>query len=238
MRHTLFISDLHLEPQRPDISAGFFRFLQTQATQADALYILGDLFEAWIGDDAESEFTQQVQAALAELKIPVYLMRGNRDFLLGQTFARAAHCELLADPCKISLYGQDITLSHGDMLCTLDKKHQRFRKYAHNPQYNRLFLALPLSFRQWLARKIRHVSRSHTRKTAYEIMDVTVEAVDNLMRQQQTRLLIHGHTHRPAIHSIDSDRHRIVLGDWHQQGSALIYYENHRYELLAFSYLK
>ena len=233
MRHTLFISDIHLEPQRPDITAGFEYFLKTQAVNADALYILGDLFEAWIGDDAQSAFTRQIQGALAELKIPVYLMRGNRDFLLGQAFARETNCELLTDPYKIKLYGQDIILSHGDMLCTLDKKHQRFRKYAHNPQYNRFFLMLPLQFRLWLARKIRHASRNHTRNTAYTIMDVTAEAVDQLMQQHQVKLLIHGHTHRPAIHALNSDHYRIVLGDWDKQVSALKFYENGSYELLA-----
>lgn len=237
MHHTLFISDLHLEPQRPDISAAFEHFLKTQAVHADALYILGDLFEAWIGDDVQSEFTLRIQQAIAALKIPVFLMRGNRDFLLGQDFAKAANCKLLEDPSRITLYGQTVILSHGDMLCTLDQKHQKFRKYAHNPRYNRFFLALPRWFRQWLARKIRQASRNHTRSTAYNIMDVTSDAVNRLMEQQQGKLLIHGHTHRPAIHPLSSDQYRIVLGDWHQRGSVLKFSENGNYKLLAFKFL-
>lgn len=235
MHYTLFISDLHLEPQRPDITAWFLHFLQTKAKTADALYILGDLFEVWIGDDAQSDFSRQIQQALAQLTIPIYLMRGNRDFLLGERFAHQAHCTLLTDPKKIKLYDRDVVLSHGDMLCTLDKKHQSFRKYAHNPSYNRFFLYLPLFFRHWLAKKIRRLSQKHTGQTAYDIMDVTETAVEDLLREQQSQLLIHGHTHRPAIHKLNQDKWRIVLGDWHQQGSALVYYEDGSYELVNFS---
>jgi UDP-2,3-diacylglucosamine hydrolase len=155
MRHTLFISDLHLEPKRPDITRCFFNFLQNQAPQADALYILGDFFEVWIGDDEDTIFHRSIIAALKQLTdsgLSVYFMRGNRDFLIGQAFIRATGCHLLSDPTRIQLYGKDVLLAHGDALCTADHKHQNFRKYAQNPAYNRFFLWLPLFIRRAISR--------------------------------------------------------------------------------------
>jgi UDP-2,3-diacylglucosamine hydrolase len=230
LHHTLFISDLHLEPNRPDITACFLRFLKENVNSADALYILGDLFEAWIGDDVPSEFNRSIENALAEIKIPVYFMHGNRDFLIGKQFAKHANCTLLPDPYVLTLYDKKIVLTHGDMLCTDDKKHQQFRKYAHNPKYYRFFLMLPWPFRQWIARKIRNKSRQHTQRIAYEVMDVNHNAVNDLIHDTKTKQIIHGHTHRPNIHHYNGFT-RIVLGDWHNNGSVLIYKENGEFEL-------
>lgn len=235
MHYTLFISDLHLQSQRADITALLEKFLHTHAGKADALYILGDLFEAWIGDDAQTDFTRQIQASLAALQIPVYFMRGNRDFLIGEQFARQSNCHLLEDPCNITVYDKPVALSHGDILCTQDRRHQLFRKFAHNPKLNRFYLYLPVTLRRWLAEKIRKASRKHTKTTAYEIMDVVPEAVQGLLAQKKAQLLIHGHTHRPAIHQQDANSVRIVLGDWHKKGSALFYYEDGSYQLTSFT---
>jgi UDP-2,3-diacylglucosamine hydrolase len=237
VNHTLFISDLHLEPERPDITTNFLSFLKNQAPKSDALYILGDLFEVWVGDDHLSEFNQSIINALRNLSdsgLPIYFMRGNRDFLISETFIKASGCRFLEDPTKINLYGTPILLTHGDLLCTDDYKHQAFRKYTQNPKFHRYFLALPLSLRLWIAKIIRRSSKKHTRTISYAHLDVTQQAVDKLMSQYNVRLLIHGHTHRPAIHVLNHGSHRIVLGDWHQHGSALVYDETGDYELIYF----
>lgn len=233
LNHTLFISDLHLELDRPDITAAFLAFLTHIAPHADALYILGDLFESWVGDDAACDFSRSITQALQQLHIPVYVMRGNRDFLLGETFAAAAGCQLLPDPSRIQLYGQDVVLTHGDALCTEDRKHQWFRRYAHNPRYYRWFLLLPVALRRWLAQRIRNASRKHTATITSAHMDVTATAVTELLHTQHVTQLIHGHTHQPAIHR-HPDHTRIVLGDWHQHGNALVYYADGHYELLNY----
>lgn len=241
MNHTLFISDLHLQADLPDITRWFFSLLQDHAIKADALYILGDLFELWVGDDDHNTFHQSIIAALRHVTdagTPVYFLPGNRDFLLGQEFLNAAGVQLLPDPCTINLYGQPVLLTHGDLLCTLDKKHQAFRRFSQHPLCRRCFLALPLWLRQWVAHFARRASRFHTSKTEYHIMDVTSEALVALMEQADVRLLIHGHTHRPDIHSLTVSGEpatRIVLGDWHQSGHALIYYENGDYQMMRFN---
>lgn len=238
--HTLFISDLHLEPGRPDSAEWFLHFLKNQAPQADALYILGDFFEVWIGDDHDSPFNKSIEAGLKTLTdtgFPIYFMRGNRDFLIGEAFAKATGCRLLPDPCKIDLYGKPILITHGDILCTQDVKHLKFRKFAQNPANNRYFLLLPLFLRKFIARQLRKASKNHTRQTAYHIMDVTPEAVDELMQAQGVNLLIHGHTHRPNMHFFrlkDQSASRIVLGSWHEQGNALIYYADGKCEFFSF----
>ncbi|HVV67876.1 MAG TPA: UDP-2,3-diacylglucosamine diphosphatase [Gammaproteobacteria bacterium] len=243
MNYTLFISDLHLEASGPQITQCFFNLLKTQARQADAVYILGDLFEVWIGDDDATPFNQSVMAAIQALTatgIPVYFLRGNRDFLIGEDFCKKTGCQLLTDPCKILLYGIPIVLTHGDMLCTEDTRHQKFRHYALNPRYQGFFLHLPLTLRRMLARWIRGFSKRHTGRTAYQIMDVTPNAVANLLRKEQATQMIHGHTHRAHIHTLEVDgkaSQRIVLGDWHQHGSVLMYYANGDYQLMTFDYL-
>lgn len=232
MHHTLFISDLHLEPKRPDITNTFLHFLTQQAQQADALYILGDFFEVWIGDDEKSAFHQTIINALKQLTangLPVYFMRGNRDFLIGEAFIQATGCRFLPDPTLIDLYGEKILLTHGDALCTSDYKHQRFRKYAQNPKYNRFFLCLPLFIRRTIAKWIRGASQKHTAKTSYTVMDVSQTAVEKQMCEKNVALLIHGHTHRPTIHEFLLDKklaRRVVLHDWHNRGGVLIYKES------------
>lgn len=232
MHHTLFISDLHLEPNRPDITDRFFQFLQQKAPQADALYILGDFFEVWIGDDEKSPWQQTIITALKQLTdtgFPIYMMRGNRDFLIGSAFTRATGCHFLPDPSVIELYGKKILLTHGDSLCISDRKHQNFRKYAQNPKYNRFFTCLPLFVRRFIARRIRNASKKHTAGTTLSVMDVTQAAVEQQMREHAVTQLIHGHTHRPAIHTFTLDEvlvQRIVLNDWDTQGGALVYAED------------
>jgi len=237
MSHTFFISDLHLEPNRPDITQCFFNFLHHQVPQAEALYILGDFFEVWIGDDEDTPFQRSIIAALKQLTdrgFPIYFMRGNRDFLIGEAFIHATGCRFLADPTVIDLYGKPVLLTHGDVLCTADLKHQRFRKYAQNPRYNRFFLALPLWLRRAIARLVRNISQKSNRTAAYAIMDVTPSAVTQQMQDHQVKLLIHGHTHRPAVHSLvlkGEPANRVVLGDWHTAGSVLVYEQNGQFAI-------
>ena len=223
----LFISDLHLEAERPDITRAFLHFLQTRATGAEALYILGDFFEVWVGDDAMDEFQRSIAQALRQLAdsgTRIFLMHGNRDFMLGQGFCREAGCTLLREGSVITLNGEPILLLHGDRLCTRDESYQRLRKRLRNPFSLWLLRNLPLSTRHKLARKLRDASRMRTREKAAEIIDVTPEVVPQVMARHGVRTLIHGHTHRPAVHKLlvdGQDAQRIVLGDWDQQGWAL-----------------
>ncbi|PJG57684.1 UDP-2,3-diacylglucosamine diphosphatase [Aeromonas cavernicola] len=225
---TLFISDLHLCAQRPDMTAALLHFLAHDGPAADALYVLGDLFEFWIGDDDPNPLHQQIAdafAALSQQQVPIYFIHGNRDFLLGQPFAERAGMTLLPDPCVIDLYGERVLLSHGDLLCTLDKGYQRLRRITQQRWLRWLFLRLPLAQRQGIARKMRGQSQMENRHKSQRIMDVTPEAVEQMLRQSGCRVMIHGHTHRPAIHDMVLDGHaarRIVLGDWFEQGSVLI----------------
>ncbi len=220
MRRTLFISDLHLDETRPHITQAFIKFLQQEATDCDALYILGDLFEAWIGDDDHTALSQQVVAALATLSgsgVPTYIMHGNRDFLIGEAFCRAAGCELLPDPSVVEFYGQATLLMHGDSLCTSDVVYMAFRAKMRNPAVQQQLLSKPLSERHQIAEQLRAGSASANSNKAEDIMDVTADEVVQQMQQNNTRRLIHGHTHRPATHSValaNGDGQRIVLGDW------------------------
>jgi UDP-2,3-diacylglucosamine hydrolase len=224
---TLFISDLHLDESRPEIVDLFERFLGGQARGAKALYILGDLFESWIGDDDDSALAQRVARALhalSESGVPVYFMRGNRDFALGETFARKAGMTILDDPTIIDLYGEPALLMHGDTLCIDDVDYQKFRRIMHNRWFQRVALALPLSLRRRIAGRLRGQSQKHVARKAEAIMDVNQSAVESAMRTHGVRLLIHGHTHRPATHNFDVDgrnAERIVLGDWYDQSSIL-----------------
>ena len=223
----LFISDLHLEAERPDIVRAFLRFLETRAAGAEALYILGDFFEVWIGDDAMDDFQRSIASALRRLSdagTRIYLMHGNRDFLLGKNFCREAGCTLLKEGSLIELGGEPALLLHGDSLCTRDESYQRLRKRLRNPLSLWLLRHLPLSTRRKLARKLRDASRMRTREKAADIVDVTPEAVPPVMAARGVRTLIHGHTHRPAVHKLLVDgqsAQRIVLGDWDRQGWAL-----------------
>lgn len=238
MNHTLFISDLHLQPNRPDITANFLRFLEQHAPKADALYILGDLFEAWVGMDDTPLFHQTIQSALLALTnqgVAVYFMRGNRDFLIDQSFAQATGCQILPDPTLIQLYNNSIILTHGDLLCLQDKKHQLFRKITQNTQYHGVFLKLPLWIRRKAARFLRKASRKHTDKLSYSALDVDETAVIQLMSKHGAYQMIHGHTHRPAIHDLFVDNrsaHRIVLGDWDPHANGLMYDATSYYQLI------
>ncbi len=223
----LLISDLHLEEERPDITRAFLHFLATRACQAEALYILGDFFEVWIGDDAMTPFQQSIAEALRALSergTRIYLMHGNRDFMLGKGFCRAAGCTLLGDPSVVELGGERVLLMHGDSLCTRDEGYMRLRRLLRNPLSLFILRHLPLSTRRKLARKLRNESRAQTRMKASDIIDVTPELIPRVLAEHGVRTLIHGHTHRPATHELEVDgrpAQRIVLGDWDQQGWAL-----------------
>lgn len=223
----LLISDLHLEQERPDISRAFLHFLETRAVQAEALYILGDFFEVWIGDDAMSPFQRSIAQALRQLSdsgTRIYLMHGNRDFMLGQAFCREAGCRLLQDPSLVELGGEKVLLMHGDSLCTQDEAYMRLRRWLRNPLSLFILRHLPLATRRKLARKLRNESRAQTHMKASDIVDVTPTEVPRIMAAHGVRTLIHGHTHRPAVHQLEvasQPARRIVLGDWDSQGWAL-----------------
>ena len=226
---TLFISDLHLDASRPHITRLFVEFVRTEAAQADALYILGDLFEAWIGDDASDETADKVAAALSDLHargVPCFFIHGNRDFLLGDAYARRARMTLLPDPCVIEIEGERVLLMHGDTLCTDDAPYQSFRAQSRDSAWQRAFLARPIAERQAFAAHARAESQRYTRAAGDAITDVNATAVHDALRAYQVRRLIHGHTHRPAVHAIEDTSltaERIVLGDWYTQGSLLRY---------------
>jgi len=224
---TLFISDLHLDAARPHIVELFTRFIAAGARAAEALYILGDLFESWIGDDDDSPLALQVAQSLYALKqsgVPVFFMHGNRDFLLGEAYAKRAGMTLLDDPTVIEFGGQPTLLMHGDTLCTDDAAYQEFRAVVRNPDWQKQFRARSLSERHAFAAQARAESVKHTAGAKPEIMDVNQAAVLAAMRKHGVRTLIHGHTHRPATHRFEFDgqvAERIVLGDWYEQSSVL-----------------
>ncbi|WP_447875824.1 UDP-2,3-diacylglucosamine diphosphatase [Serratia fonticola] len=224
---TLFIADLHLCAQEPAITAGFLRFLQREAVHADALYILGDLFEAWIGDDDPEPLHSEIAAALKALHqagVPCYFIHGNRDFLLGKRFAKQSGMILLPEEQVVKLYGRKILILHGDTLCTDDQAYQEFRNKVHNTWIQRTFLALPLRWRLKIAAKMRARSQQSNQYKSTAIMDVNPQAVEQAMLRHNVHWMIHGHTHRPAIHPLalpDGETHRAVLGAWHTQGSMI-----------------
>lgn len=217
---TQFISDLHLEEARPDITRAFLAFLDQQATGCEQLYILGDFFEAWIGDDEHTPLQDEVAAALRAVSdggTDVFLMHGNRDFLIGEDFCSRAGATLLDDPTVIDLYGTPTLLMHGDSLCTADVEYQKFRASMRNAQWQQMFLQRPLADRQLVARQLREISMAKNKGKAEFIMDVTPDEVVAVMEAHNVQRLIHGHTHRPAVHELvanDQPARRIVLGDW------------------------
>lgn len=225
---TLFISDLHLDPDRPRITDLFEHYLASdEVRQAEALYILGDLVEAWIGDDDDAELPRRIAAAtraVHDAGVPVYFMAGNRDFLLGEAFAERAGMTLLADGTVHNIQGQPTLLMHGDVLCTDDVAYQAVRQQVRSSPWQAHVLSMPLEARRALAVKAREDSRAHTGSTMESIMDVNAEAVVDTMREAGVTRLIHGHTHRPAVHELTVDGNaaqRIVLGDWYEHGSVL-----------------
>ena len=229
--HTLFIADLHLSADRPDITAAFLHFIQHTANEADALYILGDLFEVWIGDDNPEPLLKQIASALKQLSdsgVALYFIHGNRDFFLRQGYAERCGMTLLPPAKVIDLYGTPTLIMHGDSLCTLDIAYQKFRKWWNQPWWQWLMLRLPLWYRQRLARKARDKSARHKQQymtqAQPQIMDVTPEEVPRTMAQAGVLKLIHGHTHRPAVHALtvnSQPAQRYVLGDWYSQSSYL-----------------
>ena len=227
---TLFISDLHLDGTRPDISAQFLEFLEREAQRAQALYILGDLFEAWIGDDDPDPDKRRVIAglrAVTDAGVKTFLIHGNRDFLIGRRFCRETGIELLADGTVIDLYGRRVLLMHGDLLCIDDHAYQRLRRIVRNPLVQFVMRRLTLRQRQRLAERMREGSKEHIASmdiAAPQIMDVNQDEVRRTFARYGVDCIIHGHTHRPAVHELQIDGHkavRIVLGDWYEQGSVL-----------------
>lgn len=226
---TYFISDLHLTPTRPVGLKLFQDFLAQQAPDVDSLYILGDLFEFWIGDDAAVQLgADQCLSALRQLSdqgLNLYFMSGNRDFLIGEQFADTTGCQLLNEPTVIELDGQPVLLLHGDSLCTDDIEHQSFRKTVDDPKWRQQFLAMTIEQRLAMAQDARNQSQLHQMAVSMEIMDVTQSAVKRAMTDAGVSTLIHGHTHRPAVHEFNlngNQAKRIVLGDWYQQSSWLV----------------
>ncbi|HBQ68333.1 UDP-2,3-diacylglucosamine diphosphatase [Leclercia adecarboxylata] len=238
---TLFIADLHLQTEEPAITAGFLRFLQGEARHADALYILGDLFEAWIGDDDPNPLHREIAIAIKALVdsgVPCFFVHGNRDFLLGKRYARDCGMTLLAEETVLDLYGRNILIMHGDTLCTDDTGYLAFRAKVHNPWIQTLFLALPLFIRSRIAAKMRAGSKAANSSKSMTIMDVNPQAVASVMAKHQVQWLIHGHTHRPYMHDLtvnDKPAHRVVLGAWHTEGS-MIKVTPDGVELIAFPF--
>ncbi len=225
---TLFIADLHLDPARPQITTLFEHYLSgDEVRRADALYILGDLVEAWIGDDDDAELPARIAVATRAVRdagVPVYFMVGNRDFLLGPAFAERAGLSLLDDGAVHDIHGRRTLLMHGDVLCTDDIAYQAVRRQVRTPEWQAQILAMPLQARRAFAAKAREDSRAHTGSSMESIMDVNDGAVAEAMRKAGVTRLIHGHTHRPAIHAFELDgdpAERIVLGDWYEHGSVL-----------------
>jgi len=227
MSETFFIADLHLDSEKPEIMTLFTNFLSKRARFAKALYILGDLFEVWIGDDEDSPFYSNIIKALRQLTaqgVPVFILHGNRDFLLGENFMHATGCQLLSDFTVISLYGTPTLLMHGDTLCTLDTDYQAFRQQVRDPQWQAQFLSYPLAQRRILAQQARQQSIAQTNTYDEAKMDVTMEALESVLKEHDVYHVIHGHTHKPALHEFtwrDQTARRYVLGDW-QANSAMI----------------
>ncbi len=232
----LFVSDVHLDTGASAAVEQFLDFLQTHAAGAEALYILGDLFEVWVGDDEIDADKRRVCAALRRLTtsgVACFVIHGNRDFLLGRDFSRDTGCRLLSDPVVAELDGERVLLTHGDALCTDDHAYQELRSVVRTAPWQRRFLALPFADRELLANQARAGSKEHTARTIPTIMDVNPQAVETAYRVAGVRRMIHGHTHRPGIHDTLVDgtpAQRIVLGAWYEQGSYLVY-DQGRYEL-------
>ena len=222
---TLFISDLHLEAGRPEIGEQFLAFLATEARDAEALYILGDLFEAWLGDDDPNPYYAAMKVAIRELAdsgVPVYFMHGNRDFMIGDDFAAETGATILPDPSPVDLYGQSVLLSHGDAYCTDDVEYQQVRAMTRNPEWQAMMRSKSIEERIQIAMAARAESAERNAMLADEIMDVNDDAVKAAIAESGASILLHGHTHRPNIHEYEIDgkpAKRIVLGDWYEQGS-------------------
>lgn len=231
----LFISDLHLSHTQPELIQLTVDFLIQQAANIDQLYILGDLFNTWLGDDiVPAEFQPLINQLLAlnQVGISCYLMVGNRDFMMGKSFAERCGMTLLTDPTKITIAGQDILLMHGDNLCTDDISYQRYRCWSRNRFLQWCFLLLPAHYRQGFSDKIKQKSREQKQHKTAMIMDVNHAEVSRVMKKYQVQYLLHGHTHRPAIHALNNGAYRLVLGDWQQQSASFILFDGYQLELI------
>ena len=219
----LFISDCHLDADRPEVTNSITEFLQQRATTARYLYILGDLFEVWLGDDDPAPEHRRVIESLQQLasEVEVFFMAGNRDFLLGQAFARMVNLKLLDEPHILKLDKHRVVLIHGDTLCTDDQDYQQFRSMVRTAKWQSDFLAKPLEERQRIAAQLRADSVDAMTQKPFEIMDVNSLAVQDCFHANEASIIIHGHTHRPAVHQYNSDLSRIVLGDWGREPSYL-----------------
>ena len=225
---TLFISDLHLNGERENITELFINFLDQRASKADALYILGDLFEVWPGDDM---IQPDYQSSISKMKqltdngLPLFIMQGNRDFLMAEKFSEVSGATLIEDPTIIDLYGTSTLLMHGDTLCTDDVDYQKFRGMVRDPRWQADFLSKPAEERLAITTKYREISKTKMAEKTMDIMDVNQHSVEEAMLKENIQQLIHGHTHRPAIHDFtvnEKKMKRIVLGDWYEQGSVLV----------------
>ena len=238
---TLLISDLHLDPSRPAAIRAFLDLLEQQAPAADALYILGDFFEVWIGDDDDAQLNQTVIASLLKLTnsgTPVYIMHGNRDFLIGSQFCQQSGCQLIPDPTVVDFYGQPVLLIHGDTLCTDDIKYMEFRTLCRGEPWQTALLSHSVVERRQLAKQMRADSKDASSNKAEDIMDVNQDEVVRMFERHHVNLMIHGHTHRPAIH--DHFAHgetvqRVVLGDWHESGWIIHYHQDNTFQLEDFT---
>lgn len=241
VENSLFISDLHLAPERPEMIRLFERFVDDVAIHADTLYILGDFLEYWIGDDDKALGLEPVFTALVRLHqagTRIKIMHGNRDFLIGQKLATLYHFEIINDPYLDNILDQSVLLMHGDLLCTDDIAYQNFRRKVRNKTVQRIFLLLPLFLRERIAKSLRGTSEKATSNKSEAIMDVNQLAVEDSMREMGVDLLIHGHTHRPGIHEFELDGRiakRIVLGDWYKDGNYLRINADNEFELVQFS---
>lgn len=224
---TLFVSDLHIHEAQSEIGQQFARFLADEASGAAGLYILGDLFESWIGDDDPNPHYAQTKAQLRKLTdagVPVYFMHGNRDFLVGERFVKETGVRLLDDPVVHDIHGTPVLLSHGDAYCTDDHEYQQIRRMTRDPQWQATMLARSVSERLAVAASARKQSKDKTGSLDEAIMDVNAEAIKGVMREHNVSTMLHGHTHRPAVHQFELDDQlatRIVLGDWYEQGSVV-----------------
>lgn len=225
---TLFVSDLHLSDERPAQLELFRQFMTGPARQADALYILGDLIEVWAGDDDRTPPHPLLIEILHDFTSDggrLYVMRGNRDFLMGERFCNETGARMLDDPSIIELYGRNVLIMHGDLLCTQDVGYQRYRRLVHSALFRKLFLAIPALLRVRIAHGFRRFTQRLSRGKPSMITDVDQQTVESVMQQHGVQLLIHGHTHRPGMHDFrinDRDCRRIVIGDWYEQDSVLI----------------
>lgn len=238
---TILISDLHLDPSRPHTLRAFLDLLQGLSGRCDALYILGDFFEVWIGDDDDCSFNQQVVTALNAFTAsgtPVFIMHGNRDFLLGQQFCENTGCCLIEDPSLVDFYGQNVLLMHGDSLCIDDLDYMAFRAESRSQVWRDTMLALPIEQRRQLGKQMRAESKQANSNKSSAIMDVNPDEVDRQMQLFDTTLLVHGHTHRPMCHPLGTEHgpgQRIVLGDWDHHGWLLEFRPGGDFELKSFA---